>query len=211
METTLKIPLQLNARLDLGEEIRVSASWEEFLEVLPDCTYRIEYSEGQIISYIGHASENHEILVATIIQLLGSILNEISTRISGSNLALHVPGTEKRYFNADVTVIEGASERVPLMGSMYAIANPVLLVEVLSTSTLNYDQGEKARYYRQIPSLQQVLFVDSEKLSVISQIRRPADGGWYLQDFNQASDEVEILGQGSLSLERLYEKVKFGD
>ena len=139
MEATLPLPTTLTARLDLAEELRVPASWEEFLAILPDCPYRIEYDQGQIFSFMGYATENHETLVAGIIQLLGQIFQDKELRISGSNLALHVPDSGKNYFNADCAVIRGSSEKIPLRGSMYAVANPLLLVEVLSESTINYD------------------------------------------------------------------------
>ena len=37
--------------------------------------------------------------------------------------------------------------------------NPVLLVEVTSASTEDYDRGEKLRHYKGLPSLREVLFV----------------------------------------------------
>jgi Uma2 family endonuclease len=209
MEATLPLPTTLTARLDLAEELRVPASWEEFLAILPDCPYRIEYDQGQIFSFMGYATENHETLVAGIIQLLGQIFQDKELRISGSNLALHVPDSGKNYFNADCAVIRGSSEKIPLRGSMYAVANPLLLVEVLSESTINYDLGQKFKAYRKIPSLRQVLFIDSEEITVISQTRINDGTDWLLQEYRDTTAEVTVLDQGSFRVGDLYEKIRF--
>jgi len=209
MEATLPLPTTLTARLDQAEELRVPASWEEFLAILPDCPYRIEYDQGQIRSFMGSATENHETLVAAIIQLLGQIFQDKEIRISGSNLALHVPDSGKNYFNADCAVIQGSSEKIPLIGSMYAVANPLLLVEVLAKSTINFDLGQKFKAYCKIPSLQQVLFIDSEEITVISQTRINGGSDWLLQEYRDTTGEVAVRDQGSFRVGDLYEKIRF--
>lgn len=209
MEATLPLPLTLSARLDLPVALRITASWEEFLELLPDCNYRIEYDQGQIISFMGYATENHETLVGEIIQILGQILQDKNIRISGSNLALHVPDEQKHYFNADCTVIQGKSKKVPLRGSMYAIANPILLVEVLSATTSAYDLSHKFTAYRKIPTLQQVLFIDSERANVISQTRVKNGDAWLLREYQETEAEINILDQGTFRLTDLYAKIDF--
>jgi Uma2 family endonuclease len=209
MEATLPLPLTLSARLDLPVALRVTASWEEFLELLPDCNYRIEYDQGQIISFTGYATENHETLVLKIAELLRHLLGEEQYNYRGSNLALHVPDEQKHYFNADCTVIQGKSEKVPLRGSMYAIANPILLVEVLSATTSAYDLSHKFTAYRKIPTLQQVLFIDSERANVISQTRVKDGDAWLLREYQEMEAEINVLDQGSFRLTDLYAKIDF--
>ncbi len=190
------------------EELRIAANWEDFLDILPKCEYRIEYAEGEIISFMGYASEEHEIIVANIIKLLGNLLSD-DFSIRGSNLALHLPGAEKRYFNADCTVVKGPSEKVELKGNMKAITNPILLVEILSPSTYSHDLGLKTQSYRQIPSLQQVLLIDSTKMNVVSQSRLDKDSEWLLQEYSSPDDSCAVLGQGNLSLSDIYRKVNW--
>ena len=111
MEVTPKLPLTLEERIPLGTELRITASWDEFLEWLSKCEYRIEYNAGEIISFMDYASEEHEILAANIAYLLRTVLED-RYKIAGSNLALSFPGFDKKYYNADCTVIEGKSERM---------------------------------------------------------------------------------------------------
>lgn len=191
------------------EELRIAANWEDFLDILPKCEYRIEYAEGEIISFMGYASEEHEKIALNIAFLLRNLLGIDDFEFYGSNLALHLPGTEKRYFNADCTVVKGPSEKVELKGNMKAITNPILLVEILSPSTYSYDLGLKTQSYRQIPSLQQVLLIDSTKMNVVSQSRLDKDSEWLLQEYSSPDDSCAVLGQGNLSLSDIYRKVNW--
>jgi Uma2 family endonuclease len=54
--------------------------------------------------------------------------------------------------------------------------NPTVLVEVLSPSTAEYDQGEKLDYYKQIPSLQEVMLVHHDARRVV--VWRRTGGSW---------------------------------
>ena len=210
MEAVIELPKNLSKRLELPDEMYVPASWEEFLTFLPDCPYRIEYGDHKIISIIGYATEYHEKIALQIAHLLIQLLGDEHYNLFGSNLALHIPGTTRRYFNADCTVIRGDTERVPLKGSMYAVANPVLLVEVLSETSYDHDLGRKFRQYRKIPSLQQVLFIDSQQYSVISQTRVPDTEEWTLKEYSQLSDSFSVLSEGTISLGDVYRKITFG-
>jgi Uma2 family endonuclease len=209
MEVNLKFPVNLEERLALGDEFRMNASWDEFLDVLPDCPYRIEYDEHQIISFMGYATENHENIALKIGELLRQLLGQDSYKLFGSNLALHIPGRPHRYFNADCTVIKGNSERVVLRGNMYAVANPVLLVEVLSASTYDHDLGRKFQHYRKIPTLQQVIYIDSDSCNVINQIREAHSSAWRSQEYDKMTDAFQVLQQGRIELGAIYSGVEF--
>jgi len=57
-----------------------------------------------------------------------------------------------------------------------AVVNPVLLVEVTSASTEDYDRGEKLRHYKGLPSLGEVLFVSHRGPELT--LHRREDTGW---------------------------------
>jgi len=209
MEVATQIPLSLEERLKLGTELRMPTSWEEFLEVLPLCEYQVEYYSGEIVSIMGQASDKHELLVAAIIKLLGNLLDDDEFYIYGSNLPIQAEGSGKHYFNADCTVVKGQAEKVEVLPGVAATTNPVLLVEVLSPSTQQEDLSTKLHHYRAMPSVQQLLFIDSTAMQVISYTRAPEQGGWLLKDFTESEDRCEVLGEEGFLLKELYKKVKF--
>lgn len=207
-DTATKIPLTLEERLPLGEELIVEADWDTFLDVLEKGEYPVQYDEGKMLSFMGYGTEEHEALIIRIGHLLSLLLEGKGLRIYGSNLALHVPGAEKRYYNADCVVIKGQSEKVTLHGDMTAVANPVLLVEVLSPGIHNFDLGQKFQRYKTIPSLEQVLYVDCQEQRVISYRRQDTKGTWLIEEFTEDENQVPIMEIGELGVEDIYRVIE---
>ncbi|MCR9100606.1 MAG: Uma2 family endonuclease [bacterium] len=210
MEVTTQIPTTLEERLKYGTELRIAASWEDFLELLPAAEYRVEYYGGEIISVMGQASDKHELIVAAIIKLISNLLDKDDAYyIYGSNLPLYAEGITKNYYNADCTVVRGQAEKKEVLPGVNATTNPVLLVEVLSPPTEQEDLSTKLHRYREMPSVQQLLFIHSTSMRVTSYTREPEQDGWLLRDFTTESESCPVLGEGDFLLSDLYRKVTF--
>lgn len=204
---TLTIPMTLQERDEAPDELRVPATWAEYLELAEVVPYNIDYHNGEIIS-MSQATDLHEQLVAQIIIILGNLLNdEADYRVLGSSVKICVPenGSE---FNADLSVIRGPSEYVTLPGgkvSKVRIKNPEIVVEILSKSTREYDQSDKLDQYRLIPSLKHILFVSQE--SVFARVYSRLDQ-WLDADY-RSIDDVVRLGSLDLPLRSVYRKTSF--
>ena len=86
-----------------------------------------------------------------------------------------------------------------------AIAEPRLLVEVLSPSTAAHDRGVKLANYRTLATVEQILLIASEDRHV--EVWRRAEDGWRVQDLiGDAAIPLAIDGQ-PLSLAAIYESV----
>lgn len=122
----------------------------------------------------------------------------------GSDMRVSIEATGYQAY-PDVSVvcppIEGESEEV--------ISNPVLLVEVLSPSTADFDRGGKFGHYRQIPSLKEYLVFWQDEVRV-EQHTRTTDGLWLLREVagREAILYLSSLG-ASLPLREVYDKVEF--
>ena len=106
MEVITKVPVTLDERLDYGPEMRIPSSWEEFLDLLEECEYRVQYDEGEIISLMEPNVYIHEGLVAEIIHQLGNLFRDISHSVLASNLSLHIPGSVQCHYKADCAVVK---------------------------------------------------------------------------------------------------------
>ena len=69
-----------------------------------------------------------------------------------------------------------------------AVTSPRVVVEVTSRSTEQYDRGEKFSHYKQLPSLEVVLFV-SHRAACVTIARR--SDGWALHDVRKG-ERVEL-------------------
>jgi len=84
--------------------------------------------------------------------------------------------------------------------------HPGLVVEVISASTGAYERGRKFELYRSIDTLQEVLFVEQDRMQA-DLFRRNADGRWEL--YPAAAGEAVVLSslQLTLPLASIYEDV----
>jgi Uma2 family endonuclease len=106
------------------------------------------------------------------------------------------------WYQADLVVTCAPAER-----GARAIAEPRLIVEVLSPTTAAHDRGVKLADYRKVASVEQILLTASEDRHV--ELWRRAEDGWRVQDLiGDAAVPLAIDGQ-PLPLAAIYDGVAF--
>lgn len=156
-------------------------TYEEYLALEEESTVRHEFLDGEIYAMAG-GSPDHAALAAAVIAALGSRL-PAGCRIFTSDLRLRIPATGLSTY-PDAAVVCGPTERAP--EDRLAVTNPVLLVEVTSPSTEDYDRGEKLRHYKSLPSVREILIV-SHREPRLTVHRRQVEERW--------NEETAGLGQ----------------
>lgn len=134
--------------------------FEAYLRVDHDSVIKHEFHAGRVWAMAGVAPE-HAGLVANIVCLLATQLAERRCAVFGPNLRIGVAISQLVTYR-DASVVCGALERDPIDRTGHTIANPTVLVEVLSPSTAEYDRGEKLRHYKLIASLGAIVLVHHE-------------------------------------------------
>ena len=125
-------------------------------------------------------------------------------RAMNSDMRIHTPSGLDTY--PDVSAFCGTPE---LTDGETTLLNPVLIVEVLSASTRDYDKGGKFRLYRSIPGLEDYLLIDSEEVFV-EHFRKTDSGEWTLREYRRRSEEIVLASLGvRLSLDEIYAGVVF--
>ena len=202
-----KLPMTLQERDEAPDEIRVLATWEEYLDLAEAVPFNIDYLNGEIIS-MSQATDTHEQLVAQLIVLFSNQLDDQPDyRVLGSNVKIFISEGEAE-FNADLSVVRGPSEYVVLPSgrvSKARIKNPEIVVEVLSKSTRAYDQSDKLDQYRLIPSLRHILFISQEDVFARLYSRTEQPQQWLDADYRSIDDTVRV-GQLSLPMRSIYRK-----
>ena len=86
------------------------------------------------------------------------------------------------------------------------VLNPILVIEVLSPETHNYDRGRKFESYRQIPSLRDYLLVHHKSIFV-EHFSKNADGSWTLREYRGAGAKIPLPNvESELDLGRAYQR-----
>jgi Uma2 family endonuclease len=115
-----------------------------------------EFLDGEIYAMAG-GSEEHSALSAAVIRILGNAIGDRPCRVHTSDLRIYVEAVGLATF-PDGAVICGALEQHEPSPRATAL-NPVVLLEVTSDSSEEYDTVEKRDYYRMIPTLREFIIV----------------------------------------------------
>lgn len=85
---------------------------------------------------------------------------------------------------------------------------PIVLIEILSPSTKDYDRGGKFRMYRDIPALKEYILIDSESIS-IEVFRINGQGNWELEEHRSIENTLTLRTlEVSIPLNEIYEGTK---
>jgi Uma2 family endonuclease len=137
-------------------------------------TGKHEFLDGEIYAMAGR-SEEHSALAAEMVRVLGNAVGERPCRVHTSDLRIYVEAVGLATF-PDCSVICGPMQQHDPSPTATAL-NPMILVEVTSDSSEDYDTGPKLEYYRTIPTLREYVVV-SHRERRIAVHSRGADDAW---------------------------------
>jgi Uma2 family endonuclease len=164
---------------------------EEYLEFERLAETKHEYLHGEIIAVAG-GSPGHGLIGGNVFRALGNRLDGTKCIPFNSDVRVCVRwGSLIAY--PDVSIVCGAIEYVD--DKRDTIANPRIVVEVLSPSTRNYDRGEKSRLYRLMPSLTEYLLIEQTPVEIEHYRRLPNDH-WDIETIRDANAIVRLESIG---------------
>lgn len=193
---------------------------EEYLWQEQRANQKNEYYDGTIYLMAGGSAE-HSQIQANIILELGTALRDRDCRVLTSDFKVGMEdtpdskGKSRRKKGGDFVTYPDASVTCGPLAyfreDRFTLANPLILFEVLSPSTRNYDLTFKFEQYQKIPSLKAYILIDSEKIWVRSCLRQAEQNRWIVED--PLEDLEDVLKLEVLNLEipvrRLYQRVEF--
>lgn len=178
---------------------------EEYLALEEAAESKSEYRDGEIVPMTG-GTTNHNRIILSFCIYLGLALRGTSYEIFTGDVRLWIPRS-RTYTYPDVMVIQG--EPVYHENRKDTITNPMLIVEVLSKSTKNYDRGDKFEFYRSIPEFREYVMIDQYRFKV-EHFAKTSEGKWVFSEYDSAD---AVLALSSLDfqipLRDIYERVNF--
>lgn len=180
---------------------------EEYLELEDAAEYKSEYRDGEIVLMTG-GTTNHNKIALNFTANLKFALRGQDYDIYIGDVRLWIP-RYRQYTYPDVMVIQG--EPIYTGTGTTTVMNPLLIVEVLSKSTKNYDQGDKFLYYRSIPEFREYILIDQTRHHVM-QHTKTLDGKWLLTEYESSQAVLELSYiEFQINLSDIYERVNFAD
>lgn len=174
-------------------------SVEDYLALDAASETKHEYLNGIVVAMAG-ASPRHNQVVSNLVRALGNALELRPSLVLGSQQRVRAVETNG-YVYPDLTVVCDGPRFVgerPL-----SLENPTLIIEVLSPSTRDYDRGAKLAHYRRMPSVREILLVESNERR--AELYRRIERGWLLTDI--VGGEIELASVDvRVSFDAIYAK-----
>jgi Uma2 family endonuclease len=183
-----------------------SLSPEEYLATDRQAEIRSEYLDGEMFAMAG-GSYAHNVIVGNLVGEIRQQLKGRQCTVCPSDQRVHIPETGL-YTYPDVVVVCGEPRFED--EELDILLNPILIIEVLSTTTEAYDRGKKFQHYQKIESLVEYVLVAQDQHRVERFLRR--DGNeWLLTTTTGLESTVSLTSiQCTLDLAEIYDKVELG-
>ncbi|WP_434555519.1 Uma2 family endonuclease [Prochlorothrix hollandica] len=137
---------------------------------------KYEYLEGRVYAMTGGTLPHNDIAL-NLYSLLRSHVRGRGCRVNVADAKVRVSANGP-YFYPDIVVSCDDRDR----RAIEAVHYPKLIIEVLSPSTAGFDRGDKFKFYRQIPTLQEYGLIDGDKVGVDC-YRKTSGGKWELTTY----------------------------
>ena len=176
----------------------------EYLDIERKAEFRSEYFAGEMFAMSG-ASREHNLIASNLNREIGEQLKESPCEVYTTDMRVQIPSGLYTY--PDVVVVCGTPKFED--DQVDTLLNPVVLIEVLSELTADYDRGTKFKHYRQIPSLREYVLVD-QTVAQIEHFVRDDNGKWALTEIAGTERSLSLDSIGcQIPLSEVYRKVSF--
>ncbi len=181
----------------MSPPVKNSYTPEEYLALEEAADYKSEYYQGEIFMMAG-GSVNHNAISSNINTELNLALRSRPCRVFSSDMKVLV--SQKGYYTyTDSMVVCGEVE-----------TDPLVIVEVLSPSSQDFDRRGKFELYRAISSFQFYLIIDQKRI-YLEYYQKTAEG-WLLRTYQNIAEAVTLAlpgGDIEIALANIYSKIAF--
>ena len=155
---------------------------EEYLDFVENNEDWYEYIDGELRPITG-GKLNHFVIGMNVALSLGRLLADGDCQVLGSGMLVKAGETRLVAPDASVVCAEPQTE-----SDSRILLNPVLVVEVTSPSSIDYDRVSKRQYYGDVSSIKAYLIIDQHRM--LAELYTRSETGWHLQTFSDLEDEI---------------------
>lgn len=177
-------------------------SLEEFFALVEsDPEHRYEYIEGYAYLMTG-GTPDHSIIGANMNRIFGEQLRKRPCIVYNSDVYIEL-SDKTNCLCPDASVSCDRRDR----HAVKVIHYPCIVAEVLSSGTKAHDRGIKSELYQNIPTVQEILFIDTQVMKIQLYLRET--DYWTMRNFTQG-DPLELTSVGvHFPIAEVYEKTTF--
>jgi len=162
-------------------------SIEEYFELEAQSIEKLECYDGKITKMPG-ASYVHNRIPTNVLTALNVALMSTKFEVNNSDTKIHIPAIESFVYPDAVVICE---KPLFYQNRVDTILNPLLVVEVLSPSTEDYDRGEKFYLYRSLASFKEYVVIHQNH-TLVSAFFRLNEKDWRTEDVSNLSETIHL-------------------
>lgn len=146
-------------------------TYAQYVALERDSSTKHEFFDGEIYAMAG-GSEDHSALAASVLAALVAGLGDRPCRVHTSDLRIYVEAVGLATFPDGAVICGPLQQHAPSPNA--TAVNPMVLLEVTSDSSEEYDTGAKLEAYQTIPTLREVILVSHRERRITVHRRDPA-------------------------------------
>ena len=180
--------------------------FEDYLNRERETHQKHEYRDGKLLALAG-GTLNHGKICGNVYAETRAKLREKGADCMpfNSDVKLHIKKANA-YVYPDTMVVCSEIEASDNNGN--AVCNPVLIIEVLSKSTADYDRGDKFYMYRKIPTFKEYVLIEQHKYVVDVHFKAEGVDLWQIKRYEGEHQVIKLQSLGiALSMKELYDSV----
>ena len=182
---------------------------DEFLAIEEELEEKHEYHGGEIIPKFRDvwSTGSHSLISQRTGTVLTNLLDNANKNCSvyNNDLKIYMASINKAVY-PDASVVCGDTQYYDKNETI--ATNPLLIVEVLSKSTKNYDRSTKFEYYRTLPSFKEYVII-FQTIPKIQTWYKHDENLWRISSAFGLDSSIELLSLGiTIDLKDVYRRVK---
>ncbi|HIK28410.1 MAG: Uma2 family endonuclease [Oscillatoriaceae bacterium SKW80] len=166
-------------------------TFDEYLQQEKYSLARCEYISGYLFE-LSELSERHNLILNHISCCFLSSKNKNNLRLFIGDMKLWIESAEVCYY-PDLMVVDESKE-----SNKNFKTSPCLLIEVVAANTEGTERCEKWKVYKQLPSLEEYVLIDENKVNV-EVFRKDYKGNWGVEKLRE--DDKLLLNSVGLCIE----------
>lgn len=186
---------------------RLKSPIEKYLDRENKSDIKHEFLNGKIRKRPG-SSYNHNKIAANFIISIGQLINEkkLPFEVISSDQKIYIPQLHQILY-PDALVVYQKPEFWNQRKDV--LLNPILIVEILSTSTVAYDTTTKLMSYKHILSFKEYVMVNQDKKGIETWYREE-EHLWRETVYHEEDTSLELKSVGiNIDIEKIYRNIEF--
>lgn len=165
------------------------AEFDDYLELQGDDASLFELIDGEIVM-MTNPTKRHGRVVRNVGVRLNLAMSKRGCEVFQGDIRVQRDTDRKALDKTKPDLVVRCGPEAPGTDDLNFIDDPIVVVEVLSPSTMDYDRGPKLIFYKSLPTLQHVVIAYQDEMRIEHYVRRGDE--WTMKALTKPGDVLDL-------------------